>query len=175
MTRFTFPRGHRDDPGSAAQEEDLVVRQYRYLLRTAPPDALEAAHSEAIAAMAEEHRQQLLDTVRATFLVGDHVSVTEGDKIAHLVVIGERRMPSALLAALPPAVFRDLAARVLDSEASFGLLGGYAAWDGNDPEPEDDSVWAGDGFDPHGAGPDLRKDPWTGAGRWLGTGNPGWD
>jgi hypothetical protein len=161
MTRFTFHRGHGDSTDPAQQEEDLLVRQYRYLLRTAPPDALEAAHTEALMAMTEEHRQWVLDTVRATFLVGDHLSVTEPGKIAHLVVNGERRSPSALLAALPPVVATDLATRVLDSEASFGLLGGYAAWDGQDPDPVDDSLWAAGGFNPRAGQVDPRNDPRT--------------
>jgi hypothetical protein len=36
-----------DDP--VAADEDPVVREYRYLLRTAAADALEAAHTEALA------------------------------------------------------------------------------------------------------------------------------
>jgi hypothetical protein len=48
-------------------------------------------------------------------------------------------------------VRRDLADRVTEAEASFGLLNGYAAWNGNDPAPPDDSAWADGGFTPRGS------------------------
>jgi hypothetical protein len=47
----------------------------------------------------------------------------------------------------------------LESEASFGLLGGYASWDGAEPLPEDDSAWAGGGYDSKSGGWDARNDP----------------
>ena len=34
-----------------AEREDVVVRQYRFLLRTAPADALEMAHVEALSGL----------------------------------------------------------------------------------------------------------------------------
>jgi hypothetical protein len=48
---------------SRGTPEDQVVRQYRYLLRTAPPDALEAAHVEALSAIGPDHRETVLRTV----------------------------------------------------------------------------------------------------------------
>lgn len=78
-----------------------VVRQYRYLLRTAPADALEAAHTEAIPLLSVAHQESLLTTLRSSLLVGDHLNPGDHRKIAHLVTQGERRSPSVLLAALP--------------------------------------------------------------------------
>ena len=158
MSRFTF--GKHDPRGGAADvPEDPVVRQYRYLLRTAPADALEAAHTEAIPLLSEAHQASLLATLRTSLLVGDHLTTSDHAKIAHLVTAGERRSPGALLTGLPPEVLQDLAASVLESEASFGLLGGYAGWDGAEPQQPDCSEWADGGFYPKAGSWDSRNDP----------------
>ena len=160
MSRFSFGKGQQDpDSVAAVAPEDPVVRQYRYLLRTAPVDALEAAHVEAIPLLSEADQEALVATLRSSLLVGDHLTAHDHVKIAHLVTSGERRSPRQLLMGLPPETLQDLAARVLLSESSFGLLGGYAYWDGVEPQPEDDSLWADGGFDPK-------------VGRWAATSDP---
>jgi hypothetical protein len=157
MSRFTV--GRHESPGDPADvPENPVVRQYRYLLRTAPADALEAAHTEAIPRLSEAHQASLLATLRTSLLVGNHLTTGDHAKIAHLVTEGERRSPGALLAVLPPEVLQNLAATVLDSEASFGLLSGYAGWDGAEPQPPDDSEWADGGYDPKAGSRDGRND-----------------
>lgn len=148
MGRFTFGKHEpHGEPANAA--EDPVVRQYRYLLRTAPADALEAAHAEAIPRLSGAQQESLLVTLQSSLLVGDRLTVGEHVKIAHLVTVGERRSPGRLLTALRTDVLQDLAASVLGAEASFGLLGGYAQWDGAEPQASDGSAYEGDGFDPH--------------------------
>ena len=53
---------HAHTPGDRV--EDPVIRQYRFLLRTAPLDALEAAHVEALTPMAPEVRAAVLSGVQ---------------------------------------------------------------------------------------------------------------
>ncbi|WP_406831719.1 hypothetical protein ABEG17_02570 [Pedococcus sp. KACC 23699] len=171
MSRFTFGKQHDPPVDPADAPEDPVVRQYRYLLRTAPVDALESAHAEAISLLSQAHQESLLETVRSSLLVGDHLTTSAHAKIAHLVTDGERRAPGQLLTVLPREVLQDLAARVLESESSFGLLGGYAGWDGAEPPPADDSEWADGGFDPKVSQRKPRDDPRTGqAGAFGGAG-----
>ena len=55
--------------------------------------------------------------------------------LAHLLTLGERRVPGAVLRACDPTVLVHLARAVIDTEAAFGLFGGYAGWDGAEPEP----------------------------------------
>jgi hypothetical protein len=148
MSRFTRKKNGSQRQSAAQAPEDPVVRQYRYLLRTAPADALEAAHAEALPTLPEVHQDRLLATLRDVFLVGDHVSTQDVPKLAHLLTAGERRSPGQLLPALPGEVQQSIAAAVLQAEASFGLLGGYQAWDGQDPQPESEGAWADAGFDP---------------------------
>lgn len=120
--------------------EDQAVRQYRYLLRTAPPDALAAAHHEALDRLDEDQRALVLAAVRQGLVAGQRLTPDSTKAIARLVAIGERREPRAFLDACEPRVLRALADAVLRAEAAFGLLAGYAAWDGSDPEPRDSGV-----------------------------------
>ena len=124
--------------------EDQTVRQYRYLLRTAPMDALEHAHVEALKVIGPQARQVVLGTVQAELLTGAHLKPDDVTTLAHLVTAGERRRPGALTTALPAPTLHALAHEAIHSEPAFGLFGGYAAWDGLDPKPvpeRDDSEY----------------------------------
>ena len=118
-----------------------MVRQYRYLLRTAPVDALEHVHLEALARMAPEDRAAVLRTVQEQLVTGLRLEPDDVPALTRLVVLGERRSPGALLRHCDPAVLRRLADFALVSEAAFGLLTGYAEWDGFDPEPAPEEGW----------------------------------
>ncbi len=54
------PRSAAPASRPAATDDERAVARYRYLLRTAPPEQLEAMHAEAFAALTPEQRQQLL-------------------------------------------------------------------------------------------------------------------
>ena len=128
------------------EAEDQSVRQYRFLLRTMPLDALEAAHIEALAPLPRSRRSIVLRAVQYGLVTGLRLTPDDVVRIAHLVTVGERRRPGDFLRACPAPVLLTLAEGVIVAEASFGRFGGYAGWDGLDPEPEeggvDDSAYA---------------------------------
>jgi hypothetical protein len=132
----------------APESEDLVVRQYRYLLRTAPADAMEAAHREALADLSAAARSAVLRAVQTGLVAGLRLSAGHVRQLAHLITLGERRVPGAFLAALDARTQRELADRVVLAEATFGLFGGYARWDGAEPDPPAEP-WSQDGFGEH--------------------------
>jgi hypothetical protein len=138
-------------PGSVV-DEDVVVRQYRYLLRTAPADALEAAHAEALAGPASGVREAVLDAVREAFVAGQRVSPDRVAVTARLLVAGERRSPGAFLAACDARTLGVIAQGVVGSEAAFGLFSGYSTWDGAEPGPADVGV-------DHGGAPVVGTQP----------------
>ena len=111
------------------------MRQYRFLLRTAPLDALEAAHAEALPTLDRHQRAVLLHTAQDELVAGWRLDPDESARLAHLLTLGERRVPGAVLRACDPAVLQALAQAVIETEAVFGLFGGYAAWDGSEPLP----------------------------------------
>jgi hypothetical protein len=125
---------------SGEQPEDQTVRQYRYLLRTAPSDALQAAHHEALDQLDETQRRVVLTAVQEGLVAGHRLAPSDTSAIARLVSIGERRDPRAFLDACEPTALHALADAVIQSEAAFGLFAGYAAWDGSDPQPRDAGV-----------------------------------
>ena len=45
---------------TATTADDQAIERYRYLLRTAPPETIEAAHAEAFAQLTPEQRQRVL-------------------------------------------------------------------------------------------------------------------
>jgi hypothetical protein len=134
--------------------EDQTVRQYRYLLRTAPIDALQAAHHEALDRLDEDDRARILTAVQEGLVAGQRLGPGDTSAIARLISIGERRSPRAFLDGCAPAALGALAEAVNEAEAAFGLFAGYAAWDGSDPASRDAGV------DPGGPrGRSLDDDP----------------
>ena len=124
------------------------MRQYRFLLRQTPPDAVEAAHHEALRRLEAEQRQVVLSAIQEGLVAGQRLHPWDSAQMAHLIVLGEKRMPSAFLSACEQRTLAALAYAVVHSEACLGLFGPYADWDGADPEPEDQSAWADAGFNP---------------------------
>ena len=120
--------------------EDQAVRQYRYLLRTAPVDALQAAHHEALDGLTVDTRARVLTGVQDGLVAGQRLGPGDTAAIARLVSVGERRNPRGFLDACEPTALRALADAVIHTEAAFGLFSGYAAWDGADPAPADVGV-----------------------------------
>lgn len=116
-------------------DEDPVVRQYRFLLRTAPLDALEAAHAEALPVLGERLRARVLLVAQDHLVAGLRLGPSDTARLAHLVALGERRAPGAFIGACDAEALQELARAVIDTEAVFGLFGGYAVWDGAEPEP----------------------------------------
>lgn len=146
MVRF----GRRPGDGRVAQRgiEDPVVRQYRFLLREASPDAVEVAHVDALSRLTSDERHAVLSAVQRGLVAGQRLGPDDTGHLAHLIVTGERRSPNAFLTTCDPSVLGALSAAVIHSDACFGLFGRYGQWDGADPEPADESLWRDAGFNP---------------------------
>jgi hypothetical protein len=71
--------------------EDQTVRQYRFLLRTAPMDALLAAHHEALDRLPDDTRVRVLTAVQDGLVAGHRLGPGDTVAMARLVSIGERR------------------------------------------------------------------------------------
>ena len=115
--------------------EDPVVRQYRFLLRTGPLDALEAAHAEALPLLGAPVRANVLKAAQDHLVAGLRLGPDDTARLAHLVALGERRAPGAFIGACDASALQVLAQAVIDTEAVWGLFGGYAGWDGAEPVP----------------------------------------
>ncbi len=78
-----------------ASEEERAVARYRYLLRTAPPEQLEALHAEAFAKLTPEQRQQLLREL-STASPGEAGTSAEPADLARAATRAEMRQPGTL-------------------------------------------------------------------------------
>lgn len=144
-----------------------MVRRYRYLLRTAPLDALEAAHAEALLRLDPMIRAAILRTAQEVLGTGHQVTLDDAGKMAHLLCLGERHSPGSLLTAYDDASRQRLAQAVVSSEAVAHAWEGYDDWDGAEPQPEE-QAWA-----EHGFNPDSGKWSRTGPSVILGPSGPG--
>ena len=82
-------------PRPGASEEERAVARYRYLLRTAPPEQLEALHAEAFAKLTPEQRQQLLRELSSA-APHEAGSSTEPADLARVATRAEMRQPGTL-------------------------------------------------------------------------------
>jgi hypothetical protein len=82
-------------PRPGATEDERAVARYRYLLRTAPPEQLEAIHAEAFAKLTPEQRQQVLRDLTAA-APSEAGSSSEPADLARAATRAEMRNPGTL-------------------------------------------------------------------------------
>ncbi len=127
-------RGRRTpDPGDARPltGEEALAR-WRYVLRTAPPEALFAAHAEGLAALGDAPRAEVLQRLRAALSVLEPGEVVPADAavLARAATRAERRHPGFLergLATDPRGweVLGGLAAAMVGTAAAAPFLRGF--------------------------------------------------
>jgi hypothetical protein len=97
-----------------ASDEQAIAR-YRYMLRTAPPEAIEQAHAEAFAKLTPEQRRMLLDQLRNETPEAERAAVARDvdtpQSLARLATRAEVRQPGTL-------------------ERVFGRAGAVPGWGG---------------------------------------------
>jgi hypothetical protein len=97
-----FGRGAGTQPASAAQPltDEQAIARYRYMLRTAPPEAIEQAHAEAFAALTPEQRRMVLEELKREMPEIERAAATRaGDTpgaLAQLATRAEIRQPGAM-------------------------------------------------------------------------------
>jgi hypothetical protein len=139
-------------------EEERAVARYRYLLRTAPPEQLEAMHAEAFARLTPEQRQELLREL-ATASPGEAGGSSEPADLARAATRAEMRQPGTLQNTFSRGSFGGggmgmggmfagsmmgtIAGVVIGSAVANMLLGGYDS----SPEAQDAGDTSGDAGD----------------------------
>jgi hypothetical protein len=97
-----FGRGTGAQPASDTQPltDEQAIARYRYMLRTAPPDAIEQAHAEAFAALTPEQRRIVLEELKREMPDFERAAATRaGDSpgaLAQLATRAEIRRPGAM-------------------------------------------------------------------------------
>jgi hypothetical protein len=83
------PAAHRDP-------DEVAVERYRYLLRTAPPDAVEQAHAEAFARLTPEQRRRVLDELGSGLPASERAATDDPQALARMATRAEMRNPGTL-------------------------------------------------------------------------------
>jgi hypothetical protein len=174
-------------PAPGASEDERALARYRYLLRTAPPEQLEALHAEAFAALTPAQREQLLQEL-STAAPGEAGSSAEPADLARAATRAEMRQPGTLQNTFSRGSLRGagmgmggmvagsmmgtIAGVVVGSVIADSLLGGYDA----SPEAQESGDAAADGGDSSGG--ETAADgggDWAGGGAGdAGAGDGGW-
>jgi hypothetical protein len=84
--------------------DDQAIERYQYLLRTAPPEALEEAHAEAFAKLTPEQRAEVLRRFSSFLPATELAAARSGDPqaLARAATRGEIRSPGFMERTLGP-------------------------------------------------------------------------
>ena len=83
-------------PSSGKLTNEQAVERYRYLLRTAPPDAIEEAHAEAFAQLTPEQRRLVLAGLNGELPPQELMDRDDPQSLARLATRAELRRPGTL-------------------------------------------------------------------------------
>src|SRR3954463_12067639 len=82
--------------GAPRSADEQAIERYRYLLRTAPPDQVEAAHAEAFGKLTPEQRRQVLEQLSAAVPAGERPRGDDPRSLARAATRAEFRQPGFL-------------------------------------------------------------------------------
>jgi hypothetical protein len=121
---LTFGEGSLRLDGHAARDEnEQALERYRYMLRTAPPETIEQAHSEAFERLSPEQRAYVLEALTSELPESERMAAAGADadprRLARIATRAELRQPGFME--------RTLAAHPAQAQqVGGGMLGGLA-------------------------------------------------
>jgi hypothetical protein len=118
------PAGAPAAPASAGtasgrSADDVAIERYRYLLRTAPPDAVEQAHAEAFSQLTPEQRRRVLAELGSTLPAAERATSDDPQSLARMATRAEMRNPGTL-----EQTFRGRPGAGMAGGPSFGSMVG---------------------------------------------------
>lgn len=90
------PQATTPPPSRQRSEDEIAVERYRYLLRTAPPEAIEQVHAEAFAKLTDEQRNLIFDELTQNAPAGDAPRGRDAASLAQSATRSELRQPGTL-------------------------------------------------------------------------------
>ncbi len=116
-----------------SQSDEAAIQRYRYLVQTAPPDAIERAHEEAFAQLTQEQRREVLRSLSAAVPAYERAGTSADDpkSLARLATRAELRQPGTIERSLGPGGFlagsllSSLAGAFVGTAIAQHFLGGF--------------------------------------------------
>jgi hypothetical protein len=138
---------------SGSAEDARAVERYRYLLRTAPPETIEAVHREAFAKLTDQQRAVIYEELSKGAGTGERPLSSEPATLARSATRAEMRTPGAMervvgggRAFAPGGMGSMIAGSLLGTVAGYvigsALVSAFLPWDGG---------WGGDSTSADGA------------------------
>jgi hypothetical protein len=149
--------GAKQQPGEASKQSPLTdeqaLQRYRYMLRTAPPEAIEQAHAEAFAQLTPEQRAQVLKELSRELPPSERTGISaqpDAQSLARLATRAEMRQPGmmerafgggglgmggggmGLGGAIGGSLLGSIAGSVIGSAIAHQLFGGFHGFGGMD-------------------------------------------
>lgn len=98
--QLTSQEPQRTAARQAPNADEQALDRYRYLLRTAPPEAIEQAHAEAFAQLTPEQRRQVLTELGRDLAPGEQSASEDPREMARMATRAELRQPGTMERAL---------------------------------------------------------------------------
>jgi len=164
-------------------EDELAIERYRYLLRTAPPESIEAVHAEAFAKLTSEQRAQVYRTLAEQAPPGERIASDEPGPLARAATRQELRSPGSMERAFSgvqangrpmqagPSMGQMIGSSMLGTIA--GVVIGSAIAQAFLPDASSFEAGADSGADSGDAGADAGADTGADAGGDFGGGDYG--
>lgn len=76
--------------------DEQAIARYRYLIRTAPPEAIEQAHAEAFAKLTPEQRRKVLEELSKELPPHERVERDDPQSLARMATRAEMRQPGVV-------------------------------------------------------------------------------
>lgn len=83
-------------PAPKLSDDELAIERYRYLLRTAPPESIEAVHAEAFARLTPDQRAQVYRTLAEQAPAGERLVSDDPQALARAATRQELRAPGSM-------------------------------------------------------------------------------
>ena len=124
----------------ATTDDQRAIERYRYLLRTAPPETIEAVHREAFAKLSEEQRAVVYEELSKGAGTGERPLSSEPATLARAATRAEARKPGTLESSLSNPAYRGpgfgsvIASSLIGTVAGYvigsALVSAFLPWDG---------------------------------------------
>jgi len=141
-----------------ASPDEQALQRYRYLVRTAPPEAIEEAHREAFERLTPEQRQQALRELNAAAPENERIADparADPRTLARMATRAELRQPGTIERTLggpglggmfASSPMGSVVGSVIGSAIAHQFLGGFSHEPATGEEPASDAA-AGDDAD----------------------------
>jgi hypothetical protein len=124
--------------------DEQALQRYRYLLRTAPPEAIEKTHAEAFSQLTPEQRAQVLKELSRELPPSERAGISgqpDAQSLARLATRAEMRQPGTMERAfgggglgmggvIGGSLLGSIAGSVIGSAIAHELFGGFHGFGG---------------------------------------------